>query len=119
MSGSHALVFAGVEFAIVVFARIRQFHFAFGLEFGSFRISPAWFGRGMKIFSSLHIFMDLHPVFTHGHIRGMGINPGSAIEIIDAVLFVASTQCSMGMATEDARCPVVTGMGQRSRGDLG
>src|ERR1035438_7435681 len=115
-SASHALVFAILILATNEFAIFEQSRLV--SEFGRFGISRASFCGGMEILRSLSIFMDLHSVPTNGDIRRMGINPSSAIEIVDPVRFIVFVHGGMGMAAENARRLMVTGIGQGARGDL-
>src|ERR1035438_10054142 len=115
-SASHALVFAILILATNEFAIFEQSRLV--SEFGRFGISRASFCGGMEILRSLSIFMDLHSVPTNGDIRRMRINPSSAIEIVDPVRFIVFVHGGMGMAAENARRLMVTGIGQGARGNL-
>src|SRR5260370_42201250 len=72
----------------------------------------------MTIVRSLDIFMDLHSLFANGDIGRLRVNPGSAIEIIDSVFRVMLVHGGMGVAAENARRLMVTGMRQRALADL-
>ena len=60
--------------------------------------------------------MDLDSLFTNGDIGRMRVNPTSAIEIVDSVLVLMHG--GMGMAAENPRRLMVTGMGQCALRDL-
>ena len=64
----------------------------------------------------IDIFVDLDPLFTNGDIGRMLVDPGSAIEIVDSVILLV--QGGVGVAAENTRRLVVTGMGQCAVGDL-
>src|SRR6202795_3009253 len=49
--------------------------------------------------------MNPDALFTDGNVCGMGINPASAIEIIDSVFMLM--QGGVGVAAEDARRPMM------------
>src|ERR1035437_9086155 len=70
----------------------------------------------MTTVRTLNVFMDMDSLFTNGDIGRMRVNPASAIEIVDSVLVLVHG--GVGVAAENARRPVATGMGQGALGDL-
>src|SRR5260221_3449159 len=70
----------------------------------------------MEIARLLSIFVNIDSVVTDGDIGGTGINPSSAIVIVDLVL--TFMHGGMGVAAENAVCRVMPGMGERAVGDL-
>src|ERR1700692_2207825 len=56
------------------------------------------------------IFMNPDSLFIDGNIGGMGINPATAIEIVDSVL--VPMHGGMGVTAEDARSLMASGIGK-------
>lgn len=62
--------------------------------------------------------VDPDSVFAHGDVSGMGVDPGSAVVVVDAMDAVASVHGGVGVSAKDALRMLVTGVGQSSVGDF-
>src|SRR5271157_1592194 len=106
MSGSHTLVFP-------IFEQAR-----FVSDFSSLGISQVSFFAGMRIVGPLSVLVDLDSILTNRDVGRLRVNPGSAIEVVDAMRAVVLVQSRMGVAAEDSNRMLVTGMRQGTLGNL-
>src|SRR5580704_7613886 len=75
-----------------------------GHQFGALGLART-FLAWMFIAGLLHEFPDIDSIFTDRDVGGAGVDPGSAIEIVDAVL-----HRSVSMAAENTRGLAMTGV---------
>src|ERR1700722_17086474 len=80
-----------------------------GHQFGALGLARA-FLAWMFIAGLLHEFPDIDSIFTDRDVGGAGVDPGSAIEIVDAVLHIVLLHRSVSMAAENTRGLAMTGV---------
>src|SRR5208283_5679489 len=108
-SRSHAL-----EFAI-----FEQFRVVTEFKDLAIRRTLFLFLGKMHIIRLLAIFVDLHATFINRDVSRSGVDPGSAIVVIDSVFLIVLVQGGVGVSAKDARGVMMTGVRQGAVGNLG